>query len=1084
MPRHMNEIFTPARAVRLSFLLLFCSALACAQSETATLRGTTRNAAGEPLPDVTVVVTEANTLEVRRAVTGKSGNYEVPYLLPGMYRIDIEERGYQTYSADGIGLEPGQVRRVDPELTAGSAEDTVEVHFGTALIDTQTGVLRSVIDNKLRWEDAPVVNKRPSPFPLMTATPAVQGNGRAIVISGLSDRNRQTWQVDGVPDDVTPGLYSHPGLYEFMQVTAADPPPDMYRATGFNLVSRRGTDDFHGEIYYKYGSSRLDAKPFFGPSKSFTIRQPGGEFGGKFFKGYTYFFGGWLYQSSTYSETLFASVPTAQMRLGNLSQYLNPQISPTGQVTVIRDPRNGVPFPGNQIPSNRVAQVSTNILNNYYLAPNTGNEDSVFQNYAWTHLFGPDLYTGNWPFLRIDQKITSGNSLYVRYLNDLVSNIAPGTIGEVMNSTQARKYRSLVVSDHAEFTPHVINYFTFGRIGDLVRQGEPEGKFTPLRADSILNTSGIQGTNLNGFSTMGFPQVDINGFTGLGTAYTGGYSNNRAQNDGFYTIREGLTWSKGRHAVQFGGDYTRYHWVLGTVPVTNYGAFTFSGVFTGVPFADFLLGLPATSSRVLNPRIDDKMHQHWAGSYLTDSIRINSRLTVDVGVRWDYFGSPVYDDGYMYNWDPATGSIIVAPGTITSVSTLLPKNVRVVVGRVVPRPRTTNIRPRGSLAYRLTGNTVLRAGYGEFTDSGGFGPNGRINDPNGPYRVVETYINANINGIPAFSFPRPFPSTVPSTLATNESVTALPEKTDEGRIRQYNVTLERAFKGMDLRLSYVGGRGDGLNYRLDINKPRPSAVPFAVSRLPYPQFGSTFVTRTDGKWHYDSAQVQAQKRVGAVLFDTSFTWSNDVANYLNTYDPYNVTSQWTRDAAARRKYFVASAIWAIPIGKTGSGIADKLLRSWTLQAIATAASGQYYSPLFTGPDPANASPTFVTALPDCIGDPAAGARTVNRWFNPSAFSVPSPGAGRYGTCGVNSLQSYPIHVVHASLAKRIRITEALSAVFTAQVSNVFNITHFTFPNNNLSNPGAGSFSASSLVPDYYPERQGPRQMDLKLRFQW
>jgi hypothetical protein len=254
--------------------------------------------------------------------------------------------------------------------------------------------------------------------------------------------------------------------------------------------------------------------------------------------------------------------------------------------------------------------------------------------------------------------------------------------------------------------------------------------------------------------------------------------------------------------------------------------------------------------------------------------------------------------------------------------------------------------------------------------------------------------------------------------------------------------------------------------------------------LPYPQFGSTFVTRTDGKWRYDAAQFEAQKRAGTVLFDTSFTWANNTANYLNTFDPYNVTNQWTRDAATRRKYFVASAIWPIPIGKGTAGLVNGLLRDWTLQAIVTLASGQYYSPLFTGPDPANASPTFVTALPDCVGNPDAGARTVNRWFNPAAFAVPTPFAGRYGTCGMNSLESYPIHVAHASLAKRVRITEALSAVFTAQVSNVFNTTHFTFPVNNLSNPGAGGFSASSIVPDYYPERQGARQMDLKLRFQW
>jgi hypothetical protein len=408
----------------------------------------------------------------------------------------------------------------------------------------------------------------------------------------------------------------------------------------------------------------------------------------------------------------------------------------------------------------------------------------------------------------------------------------------------------------------------------------------------------------------------------------------------------------------------------------------------------------------------------------------------------------------------------------------------------VPKTKTTNFRPRLSAAYRLSDSTVLRGGYSEFTDSGAFGPSGSINDPNGPYSLTETYFNTNVNGIAGFSFPKPFPATVPSPLISNVSVTGLPSKLDEGRIRQYNATLERAFHGMDLRASYIGLRGTGLNYSLDINKPRAGTTAFSSSRLPYPQFLSTYVTRTDGQSRYDSAQVQAQKRVGELLIDTSFTWANNQANDLNTFDPYNVTNHWTRDAADRRLYFVATAVWALPLGKgkrvfgDAQGHFNQIVSNWSFQTTGTIASGQYYSPLFTGPDPANASPTFVTALPDCIGNPDSGARTINRWFNPAAFAVPPANAGRYGTCGMNILEGYPIHVLHASLAKRIPITERLSLVFTAQVSNVFNTAHFTFPNNNISNHGAGLFSTNSVVPDYWPEHQGARQVDFKARIQW
>ena len=293
-----------------------------------------------------------------------------------------------------------------------------------------------------------------------------------------------------------------------------------------------------------------------------------------------------------------------------------------------------------------------------------------------------------------------------------------------------------------------------------------------------------------------------------------------------------------------------------------------------------------------------------------------------------------------------------------------------------------------------------------------------------------------------------------------------------------------------MRVSYIGSRGTGINYTLDINKPRASSTPFAASRLPYPQFGSAFVTRTDGEWRYDSAQLEAQRRFGGVTFNAGFTLANNRSNYLNTFDPYNVTSQWTRDAADRRRYFSGSAVWELPAGKgkrlfgNAGRWGNFAVGNWTLHALTVFASGQYYSPLFTGPDPANASPAFVTALPDCVGDPDNGAKTSSRWFNPSAFAVPPANVGRYGSCGMNILEGHPIHVGHLSLAKRIPLSETFTAVFTVQVSNVTNSPHFGIPNNNISTPGAGAFQSSSVIPDYSPERQGSRQLDLKLRIQW
>ncbi len=1078
------------------FGLILAAALSApptfAQSGTATLRGAVRDPNGAAIADILVTVTGMDTAITREFTTGPGGNYSVPLLPPGRYKISVAQKGYEMFVAEDIWLAPGQVRLLDPKVSTALPDDAPPVRLNDPPIHPENGTVTEIIPYAARWPDAPIVEKTPSPLPLLTTAPGVQGNGRGLIMSGISDRNRQTWAWDGIADDTGSNPIVHSQFFEAAEMSVANPGVDAYRPTGFNLMSKRGGNSFHGQAYYKRGSAAFDARPYFDAKKnSYTLQEEGGEVGGQFIPNRTFFYGGGTYQRNPYRRTMYADVPTKLMRARDFSQFLDPTTSPTGTVVVIRDPRNGVPFPGNVIPSNRLNTVATNALNNGYIPePNTGADGAVSQNYSWDHPFGPDLYRGVWPFLRFDQNLAEGHNLYFRWMESRTSTIAPGSLGPLLASTQAVRYRSFALAETSTLTSSLVNQVSLARISNRVKQGQEEGDVTPRHGDSALTTLGILGTNLNGSTVAGFPTISIAGLTGLSMVYPGGTTENMAQDDRIVTFEDGLVWSRGRHSVKLGAQYTHFDWLLGATPQNVFGSFSFNGMFTGIGFADFLLGFPSTSSRLQGPKLNQRLNQDQVGAYVSDSFRVTSRLTVDYGLRWDRFGSPAYQDGFMYNWDPATGNVIVAPGTLTSVSSLYPKNIKLVAGQVVPTPNNRNFRPRISAALRLTGNLVLRGGYGEFTDSGGFGADGRLNNPNGPYHIEETYFNSNVNGNITYTLPRPFPATASAALTGVQSVTAIPLKTDEGVIRQYNATLERAFGNLALRASYIGSRGVGMNYSLDVNKPAASTTQFSTSHLPYPQFGSTFVTRTDGSWRYDAVQLAASKRTGGLTFDSSVTLGNSVSNYANTFDPYHVTNQWTRDAANRRFYFVSSAQWAVPAGKgkrflaNAGPLADRLVRDWTVQAIVTAASGQYYSPLFTGPDPANASPSFVTALADCVGDPSSGARTISRWFNPAAFSIPSASAGRYGTCGMNSLEGYPIHVGHVSLAKRVQLGEYVAAVFTVQVSNVTNTPHFTFPNNNISNPGAGAFPASSAVSPYNPERQGSRQLDLKLRLQW
>ncbi len=254
-------------------------------------------------------------------------------------------------------------------------------------------------------------------------------------------------------------------------------------------------------------------------------------------------------------------MPTAQERVRDFSQYLNPSTNPTGQVVVIRDPRNQAPFPANQVPSNRVLAIPNNILNQgYYPAPNVGSVNSFFQNYTVVHPFGPYLYRGNWPIGRLDMRIADENHVTFRWMQSVTSNVQPGTTGEILDVTQEHKYSGIEVADTETVTPYLVNHIVFGYNTDTVLQGQGVGSESPLTGDNALNSLGIQGLNPDNHSVMGFPSISVTGgLSPLAMPYGGGATNNVAQNDSILTLRDDVVWEKSGHSLKLGGDFTQFN---------------------------------------------------------------------------------------------------------------------------------------------------------------------------------------------------------------------------------------------------------------------------------------------------------------------------------------------------------------------------------------------------------------------------------------------------------------------------------------------------------------------------------------------
>jgi len=1054
----------------LGLIVLLTVGLAVAQTDRSVLRGTVTDQSGGVVPGAEIVVIDqATSLEVRKLITDTYGNFEVPDLKPGFYRVKVDLTGFRSFVAEDVKVDAGQVRRLDVGLQVGMQSETVTVTTGAAAINTETGTISGELEAK-KFLDRPLVDVYPSPLALMTTMPGIQGNGWNLVMSGISDRNKQTWAMDGVANDTAGDQNDNPAFFETVQVTPVNGGADSARAANFNMISKRGADTWHAAAYYKHENSAMNGREYFSKTKTpYILHEWEGEVSGPIIKDRTFFFFAWFHQSIPLGSWVNRSVPTRKMRQGDFSQFTK----------AIKDPLTGQNFPNNIIPASRFSQVSAKVLDLYIPEPNQGDENLMTNNLGWLFPYNSDLYKGDWPYFRVDHKLTEKNNIYVRWMQRKTPYVRPSNL-PFATYTQLRDHRQSVISDTHVFTPTIINTFTFGRQTDMMLQGQEEKGIKPLTGDVAVAAIGLQGVNAKGYQTMGFPDMAISGLTSVAAGADGGIDNFKTADNGINTFVDMVSWAKGKHMFKFGAEYRYFWWRGGGVSRQVYGSFNFNGTFTGIGFADFLLGIPYQSQR-LDPLVNRLQTNDQLGFYVNDSFKVSQKLTIDWGLRWDYYGLPEYDDGLMYNWNSATGDVIVSD--LSKVHPLYPKTINVVTGQVVPDGDMGNFRPRISAAYRLSDKMVIRGGYGEFTETWSY--NARLLG-GGPFQLGEDYRNEIKNGVPLFTFPNPFPTDMSTSRVPSQNIQGYPLETEHGVIRQFNVTVERELAGVGLRASYIGSRGSGFNYNLNTNKPQPSMTTFTSTMRPFPQFVNTTQTRNDGLWHYDSMQLEVSKRMGGLTFNSNWTWSNNINNYSITENPYDVTNRWSRDGVNRKHYWVTSFTWDVPVGQgrrfltDAPGVVEQILGGWGLQGVSTFASGAYFSPSFSGSDPSNTGTSG--GLPDRVadGNKSDDQQTRLQHFDPTAFAVPAKGG--FGNSGTNILLGDGVNVHHLSVAKTFPITERFKLTLTGAFSNLFNHPHFNNPNNNISNPDPGKFT--STVANYNPEKQSYRQVDVKLRLAW
>lgn len=1020
------------------------TALALAQTDLATVRGVVTDQTGAVVPNVKVTLTHTGTNSSREVESNENGDFEIPYITQGTYRLTAAASGFKNYIANDILIRAREMRRIDVKLEIGSVGTEVTVTGGAAVIATEGSQISGGFDREA-FVDSPL-SQSFFPQAYMTTLPNIQTQqgGWALRFAGQPS-TQVAENMDGVTNDGTVNLVQNMQDFEDLQVVAVNNSAEFSRVAQFSMASKGGTNQWHGRVYYDLNNSALRARTFFEPRKTpYKEHRGGANVSGPIIKNKLFFYAAYSMVRIPSQSFYLRNVPTLRMRAGDFSDF----------TTTVRDPlADRAPFAGNRIPTARFNAVSQKTMDTFIPQPNRGQENSIFQNYQFLHRWPTDLFKWDSVTDRIDYVVSSKNQLFGRFINRLTPYVLNGPFDKLGTWTRMRKHHSLAVSDTHTFSPRFVNTALFGWARDYFIDGDTIDGFTPQKGDAAVTAIGLQGVNRGGHSQMGFPRMDIVGLETL-RQQPGGV--NLSRND--FEFNDAMTFSMGRHVMKWGAELRSFHDFNGGIPEGNYGTFAFNGNLTGdgrvagEPFADFLLGFPNNSTR-LDPLTKRRQHAYELGLFFTDTFKVSSKLTLDLGLRWDYFRHSLFQDGLQFNWDERSGDVIIPRGTLSKVSPLYPRNIRIVEGQVFPNPDKRNFRPRIGAAYRITDKFVVRGGYGIYSEA--LGPLHRVQG-GGPFQIGESYFNSIENGRPVLAFPNPFPASLATATVPSQSVSGYPVNTDNGGIHQFNLSIERELMmNLGARASYIGSRSRGLNYGLGINKPQPSLIPFTPARRPFQQFVNASIILSDGASSYDSAQFELQKKAGSLVFNTHYTFSNASSNFANLQDPYNHYS-WNREQFNSRHRYVANVTYNLPVGKgkrylgTAPKPVDLAVGGWELGWITYFQSGQYFSPGFAGADPSNTN-TF-GGLPDRIGpgNRPPDQRLPHLWFDAASFAAPP--AGRYGNSGVNVLEGPGMNLHHLVVVKRFAVTERVNFIIQSMMTNLFNHPHFDFPDANISVP--------------------------------
>jgi hypothetical protein len=1066
-----------AGAFSVAFSFVVASGLWAQAISTSQINGTVQDASGLPIPGAEVRATQTDTGLTRSFTTNAEGGYVLANLPVGPYQLQVSKPGFSTYVQNGIVLQVNSTPEINITMKVGVVSEHVEVSASAAVVETQNTSVGNIIDSQ-RMVELPL-DGRQSQELMLTAGSAVN-LGQLVLVNG-SKRNYPGLQISVAGGSLLGVLYVMDGaehnnveanaplpipfpdaLQEFKLETSSMPARyGHHSAAAVNMVTRSGANDLHGSVFEFLRNGDLNARNTFAARRDTLKRnQFGGVVGGRIIRNKLFYFFG--YQGTilrTDPQTNVTTIPTPAEIAGDFTAYASPACNGNRQINL------GAPFVNNQLAPSLINPITAKIAS--YFPATTSPCGQITFGY-------PQRSQEKQILGRVDFQKSDKHTLFARYFTgrfiwDLpVSSLAQNQSILAGQATGQRSFADTgLIGDTYLISPTTISTFR------LSLQYIPNNQLAPT-----FISPAQAGINMYAINSLPFFGVNVTGGWAFGNAGQTALREPQA----VVQASEDIDLTRGSHQIAFGVNAERINYNY-TSPRGENGEFLFNGTRTGLGYADFFAGFPATLTQGYGSRLYTR--QTVVGLFVQDSWKVSRRLNVNLGVRWEPFLPANTEQGHQFieRFDAANFYSNVHSSVYLNAPAGLyfPGDKNWNTGHAITSRNWNQFAPRVGVVFdpRGDGKQVIRAGYGIYydvptmsfqidsTNNAPYGGRAQINNPNlaNPWA---TYPGGD-----------PFPFTLGPNVGfpTNGYYAIWDQHLPTMYVQQWNLSFQRQF-GQDWSVTvaylgnktthqwlmndqntalYIPGTSCVLNGQTYTPCSTSGNIPqrriFSLTNPAQGQFyGALQTAEPVGNASYQGLVTTVNKRLSrntTVL--VTYTWSHCISiaeqstinNNFSAQDPFNFHNSRGDCNQDIRHIFNGSFVISSPNFK--KPLVRKLAGNWQLAPILRFNSALPINPL-SGRDNALNGMTNITGggatqRPNLIGDPTPAVQDLAHWFNTAAYAPNGP--GQYGNAGRNSLRGAKQIIVNVAVSRRFAITERQGLEVRAESFNLPNLVNPT-----------------------------------------